>query len=165
MKRTFLSINQNWFANYNIVVLHSLKTITKQWIFGYVCCFGSDILLKNHWPGLSDFGVVCFFLPKQMSATFLIKMLVVFLARTDPASRNAKPACISRIREPMTQRKKSSRFFPWTRNCSSTTERRSSRRLMLLALTEEEDEEDWFLVILADNRSGDDKVDSQVTFD
>ncbi len=48
--------------------------------------------------------------PKHRSAKFLMSMFVVFFALTDPASRKAKPACISNMTEPITVRKKSSRL-------------------------------------------------------
>ena len=34
--------------------------------------------------------------PRHASSTFLSRMFLVFLARTEPASRSAKPACQSR---------------------------------------------------------------------
>ena len=49
----------------------------------------------------------------QQSRTFLTKMLTTFFARTDPASKNAKPDCISITIAPMRSRKN------WLRFCSS----------------------------------------------
>ena len=46
--------------------------------------------------------------PAQRSVKFLMSMLVAFFARMEPASRNANPACISKMSEPMATRKKSS---------------------------------------------------------
>ena len=40
-------------------------------------------------------------LPKVRSTKFLMSMLVVFLARIDPASRNPNPACMKMMIEPM----------------------------------------------------------------
>ena len=47
-------------------------------------------------------------LPAQRSVKFLMSMLVAFFALMEPASRNANPACISKMSEPMATRKKSS---------------------------------------------------------
>jgi hypothetical protein len=46
--------------------------------------------------------------PAQRSVKFLMRMFVVFFARMDPASRKANPACMSRMRHPIAERKKSS---------------------------------------------------------
>ncbi len=47
--------------------------------------------------------------PKQRLAIFFMRMLVVFLARTDPASRQAKPACMKRTTEPDAAKKNESK--------------------------------------------------------
>ena len=44
---------------------------------------------------------VIYMLPKVKSAKFLIRMLVVFLALIDPASRKPNPACMKMIMVPM----------------------------------------------------------------
>ena len=59
-------------------------------------------------------------IPKQRSEKFLIRMLMVFLALTEPASRNAKPACMKRITVPMSMRKRWSIFSEMAVSWSSS---------------------------------------------
>ena len=48
--------------------------------------------------------------PKHKSEKFLMRMLMVFLALTEPASRKANPACMKMIRVPICIRKRWSMF-------------------------------------------------------
>ncbi len=51
-----------------------------------------------------------------------MRMLVVFLALTEPASRKAKPACMRSTRQPITARKKSFRLSLSTDRSTSSEE-------------------------------------------
>ena len=59
-------------------------------------------------------------LPKQRSEKFLIRMLMVFFALTEPASRKAKPACMKMIMVPMIMRKRWSMFSEMAASESSS---------------------------------------------
>ena len=50
--------------------------------------------------------------PTQASSTFLIKMFITFLERTEPAQSMAKPACIKNTRNALMSMYAWSRPFP-----------------------------------------------------
>ena len=59
-------------------------------------------------------------LPKHRSEKFLIRMLMVFFALTEPASRNANPACMNKMMVPMSMRKRWSMFAEMAASAESS---------------------------------------------